>query len=131
MDCPKCNNRMEAINDPAFSALKCPGCGGIWFRDGSHEIARTIEGAAAIDESDTHSAAAYNEVRDIDCPECKKKMIKMADRSQLHIQFEACSYCHGVFFDAGEFKDLTEFSFAERVKQAIETFKQNIQNIGA
>lgn len=127
MECPKCNSSMNEIKDTAFSALKCSGCNGIWFRDGSHELAGSIKGSAAIDESQTNAAAAYNSVRDIDCPECAKRMIKMVDRSQLHIEFEACTYCNGVFFDAGEFKDFTEFSFIERVKQAIDTFKSNVR----
>lgn len=118
---------MEEIKSTGFSALRCEGCEGIWFRDGSHELAKSIENAADIDVGSEHSQSAYNDVRDIDCPECKKKMIKMVDRTQLHIEFEACTYCQGVYFDSGEFKDLTEFTFSERVNQAITTLKSNLK----
>ena len=126
MDCPKCHNTMTEIDDAAFSAMKCTGCNGIWFKDGSHEVAKSIEGASAIDTSETNSAAAYNALRDIDCPECQQKMIKMTDRTQLHIEFEACRYCNGVFFDAGEFQDYSDFTVKERIKQAIDTLKANL-----
>ncbi|MFT5482382.1 MAG: Zn-finger nucleic acid-binding protein [Halieaceae bacterium] len=126
MICPKCNCEMKEIEAKLFSALKCTGCAGIWFRDGSHELARSIADAGDIDSNPDQENAGYNDIRDIDCPECHKKTIKMIDRAQLHIEFEACTYCRGVFFDCGEFKDLTEFTFAERIKQAISTLKSNL-----
>ena len=126
MICPKCSCEMKEIETDSFSALKCVGCAGIWFRDGSHELAKSIEGVAAIDSGSEHAQAAFNDLRDINCPECNKKTINMVDRTQLHIQFEACTYCKGVFFDSGEFRDLTEFTFIERVRQAITTLKSNL-----
>lgn len=126
MNCPKCKSEMSSLEGDGFSALKCGGCHGIWFRDGSHELAKSIRGIAAIDEEETNSASAYNSVRDINCPECQKPMLKMVDRTQLHIELEACTYCNGVFFDAGEFKDYTEFTLLERAKQAVETLKYNM-----
>lgn len=126
MDCPKCKCKMVEIDDVSFPALKCSGCDGIWFRDGSLELAKSIEGADEIDSNASHAQAAYNEVRDVECPECHKKMVKMVDRAQLHIEFEACSYCNGVFLDSGEFKDLSEFTLFERAKQAIQTLKSNL-----
>ncbi|MRI32909.1 hypothetical protein EOPP23_07915 [Endozoicomonas sp. OPT23] len=126
MDCPKCQNLMNDISEPEFSALRCGGCNGIWFKDGSHEIARKLAEIPSLDSGNTNAASAYNEHRDIDCPECSKKMTPMTDRVQLHIQYEACTYCDGVFFDAGEFSDLTEFTLTQRVKQAVETLKLNL-----
>ncbi len=127
MECPKCHSKMERLAGVSFAASKCVGCKGIWFQDGSLELARGIKGCAdAVDADGPNSAAAYNSVRAINCPECHKKMVAMVDRAQLHIQFEACSYCNGVFLDAGEFKDLAEFSWLERAQQAIEVLKSNL-----
>lgn len=126
MDCPKCSGSMNDIDGFSFSAAKCTGCCGIWFRDSGHEIAKSLTDAKSIDESDTNAAAAYNLIRDIDCPECRKPMIKMVDRTQLHIELECCHYCRGVFFDSGEFADLTEFGLLERVKKAVNAFRTNI-----
>lgn len=126
MICPKCESEMKDLETDAFSAMKCTGCAGIWFRGGSHELAKTLEGAANFDSAADSGNESLNEIRDIDCPECRQKMIKMIDREQLHIEFEACTYCNGVFFDAGEFKDLTEFSLLERLKLAVSTVRSNI-----
>jgi len=126
MICPKCESEMKELETDAFSAMKCAGCEGIWFRGGSHEWARNIEGAANFDSDSGPDQEALNEIRDIECPECRQKMIKMIDREQLHIEFEACTYCNGVFFDAGEFRDLTDFSLFERLKQAMSTARSNL-----
>ena len=45
-----------------------------------------------------------NKIRDIDCPRCGKRMLKLNDPVQKHIQYEACED-HGMYFDAGEFSD--------------------------
>lgn len=126
MDCPKCKAVMNPINNPDVVAQQCPACRGIWFKEGTHEKARNLHD---IDVEKTNAAAAYGDVRDIACPECHQKMIKMIDRTQHHIHYEACTYCDGVFFDAGEFKDFTEFSFLERVKEAIATLRINIKRL--
>jgi hypothetical protein len=117
---------MQELDEPSLSALKCSGCNGLWFRSGSHETAKDAPGIEAIDADPGESSARYNTLRDIDCPECHKKLIKMVDRAQYHIQFEACTYCHGVFFDAGEFSDYTEYSFMVRVRQTISTLRNNL-----
>ncbi|MBX2847455.1 MAG: zf-TFIIB domain-containing protein [Acidiferrobacterales bacterium] len=128
MECPKCHNRMNELQDTSFSAAKCTSCNGIWFRDGSHEVAKKLTTAKKIDETNTHSASTYNLVRDFDCPECDSTMIKMVDPTQMNIDLESCSSCFGVYFDAGEFKDFSEFTLLERVNRAIDTFKTNLKS---
>lgn len=127
MDCPKCRCVMNKVESSSFSVMKCSGCSGLWFRDGNHELAKEEKGAKKIDCDDTNAQSVYNEVRDINCPECKQRMIKMVDSAQLHIKFEACSPCRGVFFDAGEFKDYTEFTLVERVTQAVSILRSNLK----
>ena len=126
MDCPKCSNTMNELEGFSYSAAKCSGCSGIWFRDSGHKIAKDLAHAKQIDESVTNASSAYNLVRDIDCPECESAMIKMVDPTQLNIEIESCADCYGVFFDAGEFTDFSEFTLLERVKRAIDTFKTNL-----
>ncbi len=128
MDCPKCNSLMNKIEDESFSAMKCSGCSGIWFSHGDHEIAKKIKGAANIDDNDAHAAAAFNDFKIVSCPECNMHMIRMIDKDQFHINFDACTNCHGVYFDSGEFKDFAEYTLAERIKQAFETFVGNLKS---
>lgn len=128
MQCPKCKDSMKEISGFSFPALKCNGCHGIWFKNGSHETARTVQGVSAIDPTKSNMQSHYRKIRDISCPECNKKMIKMVDKDQHHIEIESCPYCRGVFFDAGEFRDFVQHSFLERVKQAIKTLKYNLKH---
>ena len=43
-------------------------------------------------------------------------MIKMVDEKQRHIWYENCSSCNGSFFDAGEFKDLSNLKISDFFK---------------
>ncbi len=46
-------------------------------------------------------------------------MLRIADKTQFHIEYEFCPSCSGTFFDAGEFKDLSELTFIERRKKSL------------
>lgn len=43
-------------------------------------------------------------------------MIDMVVAGQPHIAYESCGLCHGVFFDAGEFRDFSGETFDERLR---------------
>ena len=43
-------------------------------------------------------------------------MFQMVVAGQPHIAYESCGVCHGVFFDAGEFRDFREETFGERLR---------------
>ena len=64
-----------------------------------------IDGSESIDIGSPEIGKRFNDVDRVDCPVCKTQMIRMVDRDQPHIWYESCSSCHGVFFDAGEFRD--------------------------
>lgn len=130
MDCPKCQSQMNEVEGFSFSATKCSGCSGIWFREANHEIAKKLVNSKDIDTSSAQHNTDYNLIRDFDCPEsdCQSTMIKMVDSSQMDIELESCSSCYGVFFDAGEFSDFSELTLLERVTRAIDTFKTNLSS---
>ena len=50
------------------------------------------------------------------CPRCGGGMVRMVDAAQPHIWFEKCASCSGAFFDAGEFRDLSEQSISDFFK---------------
>lgn len=124
MECPKCHNSLQHTAATDLNVRKCQGCGGLLLKDGTFEIARALKEVDQIDQAGDHN---LNSLRDIDCPECASKMLRMVDRTQHHIEFEMCSKCDNVFLDAGELTDLTEFTLAERIKQALETAKTNLK----
>lgn len=105
MQCPKCQADMESVTYENIEVDRCTGCKGIWFDMLEQDDLKTLEGSEWIDSGDPAVGKKMNDIGDIDCPACSEKMIKMVDRRQTHIWYEACPSCYGVFFDAGEFTD--------------------------
>ncbi|MBO6655464.1 MAG: zf-TFIIB domain-containing protein [Pseudomonadales bacterium] len=108
MQCPKCPSVME---EKTLSTLngdvtvdRCKECRGIWFDLGEAEALREKWMSEFIDSGDPKIGKTYDEVRDIQCPRCDKRMEKLNDPVQTHIQYEGCADC-GMYFDAGEFTD--------------------------
>lgn len=108
MDCPKCHSPME---EQSLSTLRggvtvdrCTGCQGIWFDIGEAEMLKGKWRSEFVDSGVPTIGRKQNKIRDIDCPRCGKRMLKLNDPVQKHIQYEACED-HGMYFDAGEFSD--------------------------
>ena len=57
-----------------------------------------------------------NEVSKINCPRDGVLLTRMVDLKQPHLWYEACPHCYGVFFDAGEFKDYSQKTLVESVR---------------
>ncbi len=108
MNCPKCGHAMETVKYEGIEIERCGGCRGLWFDMLEHEQLKAIEGSESIDIGSSRIGEKFNEIDRIDCPVCKTQLIRMVDRTQPHIWYEACSSCYGVFFDAGEFRDYKE-----------------------
>jgi uncharacterized protein len=105
MKCPKCTAQMEIVEYDRVAVARCNGCRGLWFEMLAHEYLSRIDGSESIDIGSPEIGKRFNDVDRVDCPVCKTQMIRMVDRDQPHIWYESCSSCHGVFFDAGEFRD--------------------------
>jgi Zn-finger nucleic acid-binding protein len=87
---------------------RCTGCQGIWFDMLEAEHLKAMEGCEEIDIGDPEAGRTFDKVDRIDCPKCSEPMLRMVDRRQPHIWYEACPVCYGLFFDAGEFTDYKE-----------------------
>ena len=92
---------------------RCVGCKGLWFDMLEHEHLAAIEGSEAIDIGSAKLGERFSKIDDIDCPNCKSRMLKMVDANQPHIWYEGCPTCFGVFFDAGEFRDYKEVTIID------------------
>ncbi len=116
MNCPKCAHDMRKTQHKGIEYDQCKNCGGLWFD--ALEAEELIETARAVevDTGDIKQAVELNQKRDINCPVCNVRMLKVHDREQPHIQLESCPTCKGTFFDAGEFTDFCEETFMDRVK---------------
>ena len=116
MRCPKCRADMDQIDYEGIEVDRCSRCNGIWFDHGEIEQLQKRKAAAKIDIGDKKTGQQSNTIDNYRCPRCSGAMIKMVDPEQRHIWYEKCSLCHGSFFDAGEFKDLSELTISDFFK---------------
>lgn len=108
---------MEAVDVHGVATERCVGCGGLWLEALGRE--RLMSHAKAADEVDTGEAAigeAMDEVKPRWCPSCRGPLVHLVDADQPHVGFESCTVCGGVFLDAGELRDLAEFTTSEKFK---------------
>ena len=108
MECPKCNSDMEKVTFEEIEVDRCTNCKGLWFDMLEHEHLKSMQDSKSIDTGSAKIGKEYNKIDKINCPVCQTQMIQMVDKDQHHIQYEACTSCYGVFFDAGEFRDFKE-----------------------
>ncbi|NOZ51535.1 MAG: zf-TFIIB domain-containing protein [Gammaproteobacteria bacterium] len=124
MECPKCAQFMEKVVFSTIEIDRCIHCGGMWFDMLKHEKLKKIRGSEAIDIGNKALGKQYNEVDRIHCPVCKTPMIRMVDKDQHHLWYEACGTCYGVYFDAGEFKDYKKETLLDAIKDLFTPARQ-------
>jgi Zn-finger nucleic acid-binding protein len=119
--CPNDGTFMEKIPVGKASKLEvehCARCGCMWFDP--YELAQAIESRAAVNEIDYGVAKKYDQ--DVlnplpkHCPRDQTPLVSIPDPRQPHVVIDVCRDCGGVLLDAGELKDLSEFTVGERLK---------------
>lgn len=114
MKCPKCDSELKPLTHQSVEIERCSGCGGLWFDAFEHEELKRLGGSEKIDYSTkTTVPPGAGSGR---CPKDQQPLFVMVVAGQPHISYESCGVCHGVFFDAGEFKDFKEETFGERLR---------------
>jgi Zn-finger nucleic acid-binding protein len=96
---------MEPVVFDGIEVDRCTACKGLWFDSREDEKLRARRGSAVIDTGDRALGRAHNDVRDVRCPRCTSRLVRMVDAAQPHIWYEGCAVCGGAYFDAGEFRD--------------------------
>lgn len=115
MNCPKCSGEMEIVDFLGIEIDKCKDCGGIWVESTEEKFMLKTKGSEAIDDGNAMIGKEMNKIENVNCPVCGVMMTRMVDAFQSHIWYEKCVY-HGVYFDAGEFKDLKQNNVSDGVK---------------
>jgi PAT family beta-lactamase induction signal transducer AmpG len=115
--CPKCRADMEQVVHEGVEIDRCTRCSGIWFDAGEVELLRNKEAAAVIDTGKASEGKQYNLIDQYRCPRCGGEMEKHTDPQQTHIWYESCKDCQGSFFDAGEFRDLSQLTITDFFKR--------------
>ena len=120
MECRKCVARMERVVHQGIEVDRCTQCKGLWFDYLEKDTLRQARGAQAVDTGSAVKGKRFDPIRQVSCPRCNVPMQTVTDSQQSHIDYEVCPECEGTFFDAGEYRDLAEFTLLERV---IERFR--------
>lgn len=115
MQCPKCAQHMDTVEFNGIEIERCIQCNGMWFDMLEHEQLKKMKGSEIIDIGSAAVGKEYNDVDRINCPKCSSAMLRMVDKDQHHIWYEACPNCYGVFFDAGEFRDFKKETLLDAI----------------
>lgn len=116
MNCPKCESMMETVTFNSLTVDRCTECKGIWFPESEHKELKAMDGSESIDIGSPQIGKASDQIRTIICPVCSITMDGVDDAFQPHIHYESCPRGHGVYFDAGEYKDFKEESLTDFFK---------------
>ena len=117
MDCPKCGDPMELKHFGAHYAVnRCSNCRGIWCNAAQISDLESVPMLDVLDVGDAVRGAVYDQIKDIDCPECGARMERQSVPRQPHIDIEVCPGCAGVFLDAGELTDAKHFTVGDWLK---------------
>jgi Zn-finger nucleic acid-binding protein len=121
--CPKDGTIMERVPIGSFIVERCAACGAMWFD--AHELDRVLEDKSAIKDLDVgplgerQAARLPEALGGRHCPRDKSAMIDFHHQKQAHVELLACTVCGGILVDAGELKDLSEYTLRERLRNLI------------
>lgn len=117
--CPKDATLMEKLRIGRLEVDHCARCGSMWFD--AYEMEAALREKNAVGEIDY--GTAKHEYKDtmhraspLVCPRDGTDLTAISHPNQPHVIIDVCTQCKGVLLDAGELKDLSEFTLAERVK---------------
>lgn len=124
ISCPKDGEPMHRITLGEVAIDRCPACAGVWLDRGELDaLKRTMlkdEHRRTLDQLDTLGVDEPAErPQPLLCPRDRSRMSVHRDPAQPHVEIDACPRCGGLFFDAGELSDLTEFTLGERLRSLL------------
>jgi Zn-finger nucleic acid-binding protein len=117
MRCPKCRSDMQQLDVGGTVIDRCGRCHGIWFDAGEMESLRDKQIAEAIDIGSAKQGRRLDDIDQYRCPRCGGVMVRVVDERQRHIGYETCTDCSGSYFDAGEFRDLSQLTLSDFFKR--------------
>ena len=119
LHCPKCSSPMEAVEFSGITVDRCQACEGIWFDGVEHRDLKKIKGAESLDTGSAKVGKEHDKMEGVACPMCGKAMEVKADPYQSHIHYDVCPDAHGVYFDAGEFRDFVKEDIGDFFKSLL------------
>ncbi len=107
MKCATCHDPMIVVEHEHVELDYCPNCAGVWFDSGEIELLlETMELESTGLEALHLAEEAVSKEKKHKCPECDRRMKKVALGHQPVIIIDACPEGHGLWFDSGEVGEL-------------------------
>ena len=101
MNCPGCNEAMEAVVASGVEAHRCPGCEGTWLSlDAFVNAEIEAENRTLIDSLLQDANVKSGRPTQRKCPTCPDTHLAAIFSQRLEI--DRCPTCSGLFFDKGE-----------------------------
>jgi Zn-finger nucleic acid-binding protein len=117
--CPHDAAYMEKLRAGRVTLDHCARCGRVWCDP--YELAVASADRKTADAVDYGTAGhdydnTMHNPGQLLCPRDGAPLIKVPDPRQPHVIIDICRTCGGVLLDAGELKDLSELTLAERLR---------------
>lgn len=116
--CPRDSMLMEKVQIGDVTVDRCHSCGAMWFD--AAELRRVLADSGAVDRLDVGGNPDAPQGYAVGTPRCPRDQTPLAevpDNAQAHIHVDLCRTCRGVLLDAGELRDLSEFTLRERLRR--------------
>jgi Zn-finger nucleic acid-binding protein len=115
--CPKDSTLMEKVDLGGTTADRCNRCGALWLDRGELErILALGQVAAALDAGPLQHQHPGHLAGARVCPRDQTPLREAPHPTQPHVRLDACPECRGLLLDAGELKDLSQFTLMERLR---------------
>jgi Zn-finger nucleic acid-binding protein len=106
MRCPKCNSdTLVEFKIDAVAVDRCSSCDGIWFdaQELSELLADDAKKVASLRRGGTHEELNGKKGN---CPRDGADLLRIYSAIDKSVVLDACSECHGIWLDGGEFEKL-------------------------
>ncbi len=122
--CPKDGFLMEQVPVAGLIVDRCANCGAMWF-DALEldKVAKHGDVVSDLDIGKQMDVTRGGVLGTRHCPRDQSPLITMHDEQQRHVEELGCTVCGGILLDAGELKDLSEFTLKEKFKHWLQRRK--------
>jgi Zn-finger nucleic acid-binding protein len=128
MNCPVCKSTELIINElePQLNSLKCGTCKGNFIRGAEYWDWLAKHGPNLPEKDSGTDNLERNETIDqLDCPECRWRMIKFLPGHGTEFALDHCRGCKGIWLDVNEWETLKARNLHDDLHSMLTPFWQS------
>ncbi len=108
---------MAKVQVGTFSVDRCDGCGGMWLDLNELHRVLSLKGESRrIDPSPPNPDRSGGSAPSRCCPRDGGNLVTLNNLPQVHVQYEQCPICGGIYLDKGELNDLNSYTVVEKLR---------------